>query len=130
MTDFSRIPTRQDAIHLRLERWARWVRVTPKPWALHPMWRHARTSRQWDEHPHSPEATNTLEAHETERAVAFLPAAHRMALRWAYVYPFISPWKMQRELAVSASTLERLLVDGRDMLANRLKIKLAESENL
>ena len=80
------------------------------------MWRNARTSRQWDEHPHIPEAMNTLEAHETERAVSFLPAAHRTALRWAYVYPFVSNWKVKRALGVSASTLERLLVDGRDML--------------
>ena len=130
MTDFSRIPTRQDAIHLRLERWARWVRVAPKPWTRHPMWRNARTSRQWDADPHIPEPMNTLEAHETERAVAFLPAAHRMAIRWAYVYPFISNWKMQREMAVSALTLERLLVAGRDMLINRLQKKLAESEKL
>ncbi len=128
MTDFSRIPTRQDQIHLRLERWARWVRVVPKPWARHPMWRNARTSRQWDAQPHIPEALNTLEAHETERAVAFLPAAHRMAIRWAYVYPFVSNWKAQREIGVSASTLDRLLVDGRDMLISRLQKKLAETE--
>ena len=128
MTNFSHVPTRQDQIHLRLERWARWVRVTPKPWGRHPMWRNASTSRQWDEHPHIPEAMNTLEAHETERAVSFLPAAHRMAIRWAYVFPHLHEGKVRRALGVRPDTLQRLLVDGRDMLVHRLQKRLAEPD--
>lgn len=126
--DFARIPTRQDAIHIRLERWARWVRVSPKPWTRHPMWRNVRSSRQWDADPHIPEAMNTLEAHETERAVAFLPAAHRMAIRWAYVYPHVHQGKVQRALGVTPDTLQRLIVDARDMLIHRLKMRLAQVE--
>ena len=81
MTDFSHVPTRQDAIHLRLEQWGHWVRVHPRAWATHPMWRNAKTPRQWDIDPHIAETINTLEAHEIERAVSLLPEMHRIVLR-------------------------------------------------
>ena len=128
MIDFSRIPTRQDAINLRLEAWARWVRVSPKPWGTQPMWRNAKTPRQWDIDPHIYETLNTLEAHETERAVSFLPSKHRDAIRWAYVRPWIHQGKIQRELAVTGDALAKLIVDARDMLVNRLKMRLADVE--
>ena len=125
MIDFHHIATRHDAIHLRLEAWGRWVRVSPKPWATHPMWRNARTPRQWDIDPVVHQTLNTLEAHEIERAVSHLPDKHRSAIRWAYVFPYIHQGKIQRELAVTADALAKLIVDSRDMLANRLQMRLA-----
>lgn len=127
MIDFAHVPTRQDAIHLRLEQWARWVRVTPKGWATHPMWRNAKTPRQWDIDPHIHQTMNTLEAHEIERAVSLLPSKHRSAVRWFYVFPFIHQGKIQRELAVTNAALAQLVVDGRDMLTNRLRTILKET---
>ena len=128
MTDFAHIPTRQDQINLRLERWARWVRVSPHPWAHHPMWRNAKTPRQWDVDPVIHQTMNTLEAHETERAVAILPDKHRTAIRWAYVHPYIHAGKIQRELCVTTDDLQWLLNSGRDMLINRLEKKIANTE--
>ena len=80
---------------------------------------------QWE----TPEITlpvNTLAAHEMERAVYFLPEKHRAAIRWAYVYPFISDSRVRRDIAVTRRELASLLVDGRDMLINRLAMKLNE----
>lgn len=129
MTDFSAIPTRQDAINLRLEQWARWVRVTPKAWGTQPMFRFAKSnSRQWEESPVIHEALNTLECHEIERAVSMLPAKHRDAIRYVYVYPQIHINKILRELSVQPDTLQKLIVDGRDMLRNRLQINLANKD--
>lgn len=117
--DFSRIPARHDAINVRLEHWARWVAVRPQPWKTQPMFRQYRSHAwQW----HMPEIKfelNTIECHEVERAVAFLPDKHRSAVRWFYVYRH-DPGAMARHLAVSTAALLKLVEDARDMLKNRL----------
>ena len=125
MIDFHHIATRHDEIDRRLREWARWVRVSPKPWATQPMWRNARTPRQWDIDPVVHQTLNTLEAHEIERAVSHLPDKHRSAIRWAYVFPAVHQNKVQRELAVTADALAKLIEDARDMIANRLQMRLA-----
>ena len=124
MIDFHYIATRHDAIHLRLEAWARWVRVSPKPWATHPMWRNARTPRQWDIDPVVHQTLNTLEAHEIERAVSFLPVNHREAIRWCYVFSYIPDTAIRRALGVTREALAGLIVDGRDMVKNRIRDKM------
>ena len=120
------MPTRHDQINLRLEEWARWVRVIPKSWMVQPMFRFARSnSRQW----HQPEIktpVNTLAAHEIERAVYFLPENHRTAIRWFYVFGHIHPAAISRKVGTSAQGLRALVDDGRDMLINRLKNNLRE----
>jgi len=129
MTDFSAIPSRQDAINLRLEQWARWVRVTPKAWGAQPMFRFAKSnSRQWEVSPVIHEELDMLECHEIERAVSMLPDKHRDAIRYVYVYPQIHINKILRELAVRPDTLQRLIIDARDMLNNRLQMRLANTE--
>ncbi len=46
--DFHHLLTRHDLINLRLEEWARWVRVSPQRWMVQPMFRFARSnSRPW-----------------------------------------------------------------------------------
>lgn len=121
MVDFSRIPTRHDAINLRLEHWAKWVSVHPQPWKVQPMFRQYRShSWQW----HAPEIKtelNTLECVEVEKMVSQLPDKHRAAIRWAYVFPWIAPSVIRRELALTKEGLEQMLTDARDMLVNRMR---------
>lgn len=131
MIDLHHIATRHDEIDRRLREWARWVRVSPKPWATQPMFRWARSNaRQWEADPAIRETMNTLDCHEIERAVSFLPTKHRSATRWAYVFPYIHAGKIQRELAVTADALAVLIVNSRDMLANRLQMRLVNVEEL
>lgn len=121
--DFSRVDARHDAINLRLEHWAIWVSVRPQPWKTHPMFRQYRSHAwQW----HMPEIKiqiNTLECHEIERAVSFLPDKHRAAVRWNYVFRK-DPSAMARTLAVSNAGLLKLVEEARDMLKNRLRDKI------
>jgi len=125
-TEFSYVPARHDAINIRLEQWAQWVRVSV-PRSVHPMFRQYRSHAwQW----HMPEVRaqlNTLECHETERAVCKLPDKHRTALRWAYVWPWVPVQAVRRELAVTKADLATLISNGRDMLVNRLREKMLDS---
>lgn len=83
------------------------------------MFRQAKSnSFQW----HSPEpkaSVNVLEAVATEKAVSQLPAKHREALRWCYVFPG-NPAAMARKLAVSKEGLRDLVNVARTMLRNTL----------
>lgn len=77
-------------------------------------------SWQW----HAPEIKtelNTLECVEIEKMVSQLPDKHRTAIRWAYVFPWIAPSVIRRELALTKEGLEQLLTDARDMLVNRMR---------
>lgn len=125
--DFNHIPARHDAINLRLEHWAQWVRPRPQAWKTQPMFRQYRSHAwQW----HMPEIKieiNTLEAHETEKAVGVLPPKNRDAIRWNYVFCWIPPNAICRELAVTRDGLLLLVSNGRDMLQNRLRTRLLDS---
>lgn len=123
-SDFAFVHARHDAINRRLEHWAIWVRVRPQPWKAQPMFRQYRSHAwQW----HVPEIKidiNTLEAHETEKAVSFLPDKHRAAIRWCYVFAHVPVSMVRRELGVTADGLVSLICNGRDILINRLRDKL------
>lgn len=124
--DFNHIPTRQDAINLRLEDWAQWVQARPQPWKCQPMWRFAQSkARQWHE-PEIRREPDPLKAHETERAVAFLPEKHRTAIRWCYVFPWIPVSMVRQSLGVTREGLLDLVVQGRDMVQNRLRERLVD----
>ena len=126
--DFSRIQPRHDAINLRLEEWAKWVRVSPQKWACQPMFRgYQSKARHWDIDPVIPVAINTLAAHEIEKIVAMLPSKHREALRWHYVWPSLHVNAIQRNLGVTRDALLVLIDSGRDMVANRLKQKMVDT---
>lgn len=125
--DLNHVPARHDAINLRLEEWARYVRVSPKVWACQPMFRlYKSKARQWEVDPHIPVSINTLAAHEIERAVSILPPSHRTAIRWCYVFSFVPVGKVRRELGVTNDALAQLIHDARSMLINRLKEKIIE----
>lgn len=115
--DFNYVPPHQTAIHERLTNWSRWVRVRPHGWQTHPMWRAARTNRQWDIDPHIHVDCDTLDALLIERTVSKLPEKHRTATRWAYVLGN-DPMGMARSLGVSRAGLLELICTGRTMVGN------------
>lgn len=119
--DFSRIESGQDAIHARLINWARYVRDHPNMWPVQPMFRQAKTPRQWDINPHIRVEVDALDGLLLEKAIRHLPELQRDALRWHYVYATISVTKIRRYLGVTVEGLDRAVRDGRVMLGNRLR---------
>jgi DNA-directed RNA polymerase specialized sigma24 family protein len=119
LIDFFVVEHHQLAIHERLDNWSRWVehrcRVGGK---VAPMWANYRSNaRQWHE-PELRAPTNELDGQAMEKAVAMLPAPHRDAIRWNYVWKG-GPLHMARKLGVSKDGLQMLVRDGRQMLINR-----------
>jgi len=114
MYDFYRVPVSQEAMHARLENWARYVRVR-HPSRPAPMWRFMRSSaRMW----YAPEPVTIVDARDgdaIECAVRRLPSYHAQALRWAYVFRG-PPARIARRLGVSYPTLAQLVIDGRELL--------------
>lgn len=120
--DFHYVSDAHLEIDAQLVQWARWVRVKPSGWQTHPMFKQYRSHHwQWHEPVYQP-PMNTLEAHETEKAVSKLPDKHREAIRWHYVFQN-NPIQMARRLAVTKQGLLDLVVDGRQMLVNRMVTK-------
>ena len=118
LIDFHHVPDAQLGIHLRLEQWARWVRVRPHGWQVAPMFRQYRSHAwQW-ERPTIRDPINIPEAVEMEKAVPLLPEKHRAAIRWHYVHTG-GPVAMARRLGVSKEGLADLVRIGRTMLMNR-----------
>ena len=117
--DYNHIKPEHEAIHARLENWSRWVRVRPHGWRTHPMFRHFRSSKQWEASPHISTPVDTLDAALMEKAVYALPEKHRDAVRWWYVYRR-DPVAMARNLGVSKQGLADLVEASRTMLQNRL----------
>ena len=126
MIDLSHVRPRHDVINLRLEEWARWVKVKPQAWAMQPMFRLYKAPKQWESDAHITISINTLAAHEIERAVSMLPDKHRAAIRWAYVFAYIPINRVRRELGVTTEELAHLIDDARDMVINRLREKIVE----
>ena len=119
--DFSRIETAHDAIDARLRNWARYVRDHPNMWPVQPMFRQAKTPRQWDISPHIRQEVDKLDGLLLEKTIRHLPECNRDALRWSYVYGSISLSKITRYMGVSGADLCKAVRDGRHMLANRLR---------
>ena len=57
---------------------------------------------------------------EIERAVSLLPERHRTAIRWAYAWPWVPVRAVRQHLGLTRPDLQWMLVDGRDMLVNRM----------
>jgi DNA-directed RNA polymerase specialized sigma24 family protein len=118
--DYNHVQAHHEAIHARLENWARWVRVRTHGWQTSPMFRmYQSRARQW-EAPVIQNPVDTLDAVLLEKAVSALPEKHRAAVRWSYVHAG-NPVAMARALAVSKQGLSDLVGDGRTMLQNRLR---------
>lgn len=115
--DFGTVPERQAAMHERLRNWATWVR--PRQHAVvHPMFRGYRPSGIWGGFGASQQC-DQLDAQRMEKAVVQLPAEHRSAIQWWYVFSIVAPMRVARSIGCSLPTLARYVVDGRTMLINR-----------
>ena len=90
------------------------------------MFRMYRAPKQYETDLHIPIAINTLDAHEVERAVSFLPDKQRTAVRWAYVFSYVPVNAVRQELGVTREGLAELIHEGRVMLVNRLRERLIE----
>jgi hypothetical protein len=115
------VEPRHDAIDLRLEQWARWVRVGPARGVTSPMFRQYRAKRQYDDAPHIAQPLNTVECVACEKAVSMLPEGIRTAIRWHYVWPWVPVRAVRQELGATREGLKTMLDNGRDMLTNRLR---------
>lgn len=115
--DFHRLECGEDTMHTRLVNWALYVQVRGVRWQS-PIWRLGKSNgRQWHE-PRLKAIADALDGHKIEKAVAQLPAPHRDALRWFYVYR-THPTKARKALGVTEEGLSQLVRDGRTMLRNR-----------
>ena len=119
-TDFAQLDG-QEAIHIRLMNWARYVRVHPNLLPVQPMFRAAKTPRTLDVDRYMPPPVDQLDGLLIEKAVRQLPEQNRDALRWSYVYPWIFPMKMARNLGLSVGGLGDAVKLGRVMLKNNLQ---------
>jgi len=120
MIDLHHVPASQTEIDARLENWGRYVTPSRQSWMMMPMWRGARTPKQWEEDAHIPVPIDTLDGHAIEKAVSALPDKHRTVIRWAYVYAYVPENKIRRECGLTRDALANMLIDARTMLINRV----------
>jgi hypothetical protein len=118
--DFGRVE--DEAMHMRLVNWARYVRDHPNMWPVQPMFRHVKTSRQWDISPHIKIEVDQIDGLRVEKIIRTLPDKNRDALRWYYVYSSITVLKMRKYLGLTNEGLNKAVCDGRTMLKNNLHI--------
>ena len=114
--DFGAVAEKHHAIHDRLVNWARWCSGNTRL-QVAPMFRGVQAAKHWDGIIVRNEI-DTIDAQFVEKAVSALPAEHRLALRWSYVYR-TAPASMARAIGCSLSMLQRYVFDGRQMLVNR-----------
>lgn len=114
--DFHSVPEHQLGMDKRLHNWARWCASRSVGYSC-PMFRWAKPAQHWDP-VYPPPPVDTIDAMRIEKGVCALPENHRAALQWCYVLRF-APAKACRTLGVAMDTLAKLVIDGRQMLANR-----------
>ncbi len=115
--DFHFVPDHQVKIHERLLNWARAQRNSTGN-ATAPMFRQYRSSDQWAQ-PSVSMPVDQRDAARINKGWQQLPKKHRASLAWFYVSPG-SPIKACREIACTMEDLARLVVDGRQMMVNRM----------
>ena len=118
--DFHEVRQIHNAIHDRLENWARYVCAGNGGKSCAPMFRHYRSSEVWQE-PTIRTPIDSLDGSKIERMVGQLPEQHMMAVRWWYVYSNwgVSMHKACRVMGIGRARLNDLVHDGRTMLKNR-----------
>lgn len=115
--DFHHVSPQQADIHDRLRNWARWCYGRPTHW-IQPMFRSYRSAAK---HWYGEEVrveVDAIDAQATEKAVSALPADHRDAVRWCYVYRS-PPAGAARQMGCTLVMLQKYVIDGRQMLINR-----------
>ena len=115
--DFHAVAERHEAIHARLQNWARSLYSRPGQ----------KTAPGFDGYQSPPNVRREVEAsmpvdqadaRKIAQGVAALPEKHRKAVQWSYVLKS-SVAAGRRYIGVTAEELDRLVVDARDMLKNR-----------
>lgn len=114
--DFHYVEPKHYLVHDALVNWARWNGRSPRA-NVSPMFVGVKVTDVW-ESSHASIPVNEIEAVAMEKAVYHLPADHRTAVRWSYVYR-TAPHAMARKLGCTLEMLARLVRDGRQMLVNR-----------
>lgn len=114
--DFHLVRPEHATIHAELQNWARWCFSRGAP-DSHPMFRWAKPAQHW----HAveiQEVTDPIAAMRIEKAVQKLPAKHRGAVRWSYVFQG-PPRKAASNLGLTLDGLAGMVHDARTMLKNR-----------
>lgn len=120
--DFHHVPDHQREIDARLVNWARWCCGSSGGYAssCHPMFRGYRDG-YWQPAVSGGAPVDVADAVMVQKTLAHLPEKNRCAVQWCYVVRN-APAQCARDLAVSRPGLLQLIIDGRDMLKNRLPL--------
>ena len=118
IVDFAYVPANQYDIHDRLLNWAKWARGAGAR-NVHPMFRQYRND-YWEPAPAASYA-DTVDALAVQKTMKDVPEKHRLAVQWYYIARS-NPQRMCRELGVTKAALADLVIDGRNMVKNRLKV--------
>lgn len=117
--DFNVIKPEHEAIHQRLENWARWCKGSNSG-NVHPMFRQYRNG-YWEPAP-TPTSSNVIDAVEVQKIMKDIPEPQRIAIQWFYVKPG-SPKKVCFALGVNKRDLLELIHQGRTMMKNVAKVR-------
>lgn len=117
--DFNRIQPEHEAIHERLENWARWCKGSAHG-NVHPMFRQYRNS--YFEATPARTCSDTVDAVAVQKIMKDIPEAQRIALQWFYVKPG-DPKRVCMALGVNKRDLVTLIDQGRAMARNLLNVK-------
>lgn len=116
MTDFCDVAPQHSAVHAELENWARWCAPHRRTGlCVSPMFAGYRPPTGYFTL-QTPRMVDTLAAAATQKRYALLPEENRHALCWAYVYPWVNPGKVQRQMGITRLKLAELVQAGRQMM--------------
>lgn len=116
--NFDIVDEAHEAIHKRLDNWARWQHGGGGSGGVAPMFRLYRPDN-YERGPISMPVDGT-DAQRIQKGVSHpsFPQKHRVALNWFYVRP-VNPVKIARKLGLSLEGLAEYVREGRIMLINR-----------
>jgi len=114
--DFHLVDEKHEAIHKRLENYARWCHGGGGNGGVAPMFRMYRP----DNFERGAIATpvDGTDAQRIFKGIQALPQPHRIALSWFYIKP-VNPRRACQNIGTSMEGLALYVSDGRQMLINR-----------
>jgi hypothetical protein len=107
-----------EAIHRRLDNWARWCKGTSGGGAVHPMFKEYRNA--YDEPVIAGVPCDTLDAIAVQKCFTQLPEKQRWVLMWWYCRPFIPVMRVRQALGLTTPALYEMVHDSRTMMKNRM----------
>ena len=116
--DFFYVEPKHDAIHARLENWAKSCTGWSKPKVAAGFSMASSSNARGEEVAAIATPVDRIDAMQVGKAVIALPDRHRRAIQWSYVQR-TNPRRAAQSLAVSLQGLADLVRDGRQMLINR-----------